>query len=250
MMPTIVETLLSNQLCLSQSKNGTDKEFPKKYISQVYDPILGPHINSSLVFLEIGVRTGASVYLWAKFFSNIQFIGIDSGRDVVWQNENWLKARNVTYLQADGYIDETFNRLPGQIDVIIDDGPHTLSSQKWAAKNYSKILAPEGYLFIEDIQGGLRYCDRIIRSLPAEFKGCVRVFDLRKVSGEGDALIVLIHNCTKPCSLGKIKKNEMSIRGKILRLVRVATLKYHFSRSLVKMKFKITRHSPVNRKRQ
>jgi hypothetical protein len=41
-------------------------------------------------------------------------------------------------------------------------------------------------LFIEDIQGGKRHCDQIIRSLPKTFSGCVRIFDLTKESKQGD----------------------------------------------------------------
>jgi precorrin-6B methylase 2 len=80
------------------------------------------------VFVEIGVRTGASVHLWSTFFRNLNFIGIDNNKDVVWQNENWLEGKNVKYLQADAYSLETIKKLPKEIDVIIDDGPHSLES--------------------------------------------------------------------------------------------------------------------------
>jgi hypothetical protein len=41
-------------------------------------------------------------------------------------------------------------------------------------------------MFIEDIQGGKRHCDQIIRSLPKTFSGCVRIFDLTKESKQDD----------------------------------------------------------------
>jgi hypothetical protein len=243
MNPTIIETLLDNKLCLSQTPNGTDKEFPKTYISQVYEPILGPLFEKKLVFVEIGVRTGASVHLWAKFFKNLNFIGIDNGTDVVWQEESWVAGRNVKYMKEDAYNHLTWQKLPNEIDVLIDDGPHSIDSQTWAASNYTGKIRSGGFLFIEDVQGGRRYCDRIIRSIPKNFRGCVRIFDLRKSSGEGDAVVVLIHNCHKTCTLSVLPKNELKVIPAILRFGRYQELKYSIKRIFFKLQYKLIKQA-------
>lgn len=189
--------------------------------------------------VEIGVRTGASAKLWASHFENIEFTGIDNGDDVVWQNEDWLKGKDVRYLEADAYNLATFERLPSQVDVVIDDGPHSIESQIWAAKHYTTLLSPEGYLFIEDIQGGLRYCDRIIRAIPKNFTGCVRVFDLRKTSGEGDALVAVIHNCVQPCGLGQDPMNSLSLFLRVSRRIYFHEILYTANRVLRKIFFRL-----------
>lgn len=236
---TIATTLLSNQLCLSQTKNGTDKEYPKRYISEVYDPMIGKYRTTPIIFLEIGVRTGASAHLWAQYFENLEFTGIDNGQDVTWQHQSWVNGRKVKCIVADAYNHAIFRLLPDAVDIVIDDGPHSLESQKWTAKNYTSILNPEGYLFIEDIQGGRRYCDRIIRELPKSFKGCARVYDLRKISGEGDALLILIHNCKKDCSIPASTKNEMQILPRLLRATRYQEGRYILLRNIRKLGYKL-----------
>lgn len=239
MQSTLSETLRSNNLCLSKNPNGSDKEFPKRYISEIYEPLIGDKRNNKIKFLEIGVRTGASVELWSKYFINLEFVGIDNGADVVWQNESWLSGRNIQYLEADAYSQLTLDRLPSDLDVIVDDGPHSLASQIWAAKFYTGKLANDGLLIIEDIQGGRRHCDEIIDALPNDFQGCVRVFDLRELTREGDALVVCIHNCSKDCVLPGNRKNEMTLAKKMLRQVKYEKYKYEIRRSYLKIKFKV-----------
>jgi hypothetical protein len=227
---TIHSELINNGLCLSQSRNGTDKEFPKKYISEVYQPIIGPLYNKPLIFVEIGVRTGASAHLWASYFNNLDLYIIDDGRDVVEQNSAWLKGQNITYLHADAYVNSTISKLPSSINIIVDDGLHSLNSQIFVAKNYTNLLAPDGLLFIEDIQRGRRDCDQIISGLPKSFKGCVRVFDLRKLTSQSDALILLIHNCTGICTLPTSVKNELTKPLALLRFIKYEGFKHNLFR--------------------
>lgn len=217
MTSSLLESLTLHNLCLSQNPNGTDKEFPKMYISQIYDPIIGSLQNSEFNFVEIGVRTGASVHLWSEYFKHMHFIGIDNEVDVVWQNSDWLEGKNIHYMKADAYSKETLAALPSTLDVLIDDGPHSISSQVWVATNYTPRLAAGGMIFIEDIQGGLAYCDRIIRKIPRGFQGCSRILDLRKVSGEGDSLVVMIHNCVGECKLKLDSPNQFELLPTILR---------------------------------
>jgi hypothetical protein len=237
---TLSDTLKANNLCLSKNPYGSDKEFPKRYLSEIYEKLIGDKRNKRIKFLEIGVRTGASVELWSKYFTQLEFIGIDNGKDVVWQNESWVSGQNIRYLKADAYSHVTLGKIPSDLDVIVDDGPHSLESQIWAAKFYTEKLAPGGLLIIEDIQGGLRYCDEIIDALPNNFGGCARIFDLRALTLEGDALVVCVHNCSaSDCGIPGNRMNEMNIGKRILRQVKYEHYKYHFQRTYRKIKFKV-----------
>jgi hypothetical protein len=234
MTSSLLESLTQNNLCLSQNLNGTDKEFPKMYISRIYDPIIACLQNSEINFVEIGVRTGASVRLWSEYFKHMSFIGIDNEVDVVWQNSDWLEGKNIQYMRADAYSNETLASLPSTLDILIDDGPHSISSQVWVATNYTPRLAPGGMIFIEDIQGGLAYCDRIIRRIPRGFQGCSRILDLRKVSGEGDSLVVMIHNCVGVCKLKLNSPNQFGFLPTIYRSLYVQQIRFILTRLLHK----------------
>jgi hypothetical protein len=235
MSETLKSALLQNNLCLSQNMNGTDKEFPKMYISQIYDPFIGKFKKLEFNFVEIGVRTGASVQLWSQYFEEMNFIGIDNEVDVVWQNADWVRGKNVRYLKADAYCHETLSELPDEMSVVIDDGPHSITSQIWLARHYTPHLSVNGFIFIEDIQGGLWYCDKIIRAVPKSFGGCVRIIDLRKLSGEGDSLVILIHNCSGACSLDDKYPNQYEHWPTFLRLIYFEQIKFVFSRLIVKI---------------
>ena len=55
------------------------------------------------------------------------------------------------------------------------------------------MLNPGGFLFIEDIIGGKPYVDKIISKIDKLEKFEVKVFDLRKLTGVNDSIIVAIH---------------------------------------------------------
>ncbi len=84
----MVKSLLQvhNELNLGGIRGGTDKESPKKFISNIYDPLL-KHLKSKPVkMLEIGISGGGSTRSWLSYFENIHFFTIDNGGDV-WRIE-------------------------------------------------------------------------------------------------------------------------------------------------------------------
>ena len=237
----LLSILLELDLSLETNGGGTDKEFPKRYISLVYDRLLSNMQNLPITIIEIGVRTGASAKLFSSYFSVSNYYGVDNGTDVVWQNEDWLKGKNLKLIFADAYNSEIFSLLPSKVDIIIDDGPHSLISQQWAALNYASILKRNGFLFIEDIQGGIRFCDQIIRNRSKSFEGCIRIFDLRKISGQGDAIILMFHNCGNSCNLNIDNRNELNFLNSLRRVTHSSAISYNLLRLLSRCKFKILR---------
>ena len=200
-------------LSLKNNEFGTDKQFPKKYLEYVYNPVFFS-ANTPGVLVEIGVRSGASLALWANAFPETKIIGIDNLEINPSLKLEYLNYPNIKRVVMDAYTLETIIQLPNQIDILIDDGPHSLESHFFAVKNYLPSISPNGYFFIEDIIGGNFHINSIINSIPLSFQGCVRVFDLRKISNQHDAIIVLIHNCTK-CSIPSKNYNTKSNRLKI-----------------------------------
>lgn len=224
---------------LNVNPNGTDKETPKRYISYIYEPLFEARRRSHLNLLEIGVRTGASILLWTKYFDSATVVGIDNGDDVTWQNEEWVEGERVSYLNTDAYTKKTLDSFTNKFDIIIDDGPHSLWSQQWAAKHYTNILSSDGLLFIEDIWGGRINCNKIIRSLPKDFRGCVRIFDLRQRTRVGDALVILIHNCEGKCNLSVSNSNQFALAAHLIRILHVYEFLYIPKKIILKILFEV-----------
>ena len=86
------------------------------------------------------------------------------------------------------------NSLPGKFTILIDDGPHTLDSQKSFVELYLPKLANDGVLIIEDVQRAYRDSYQLMSLAPAN-KYRFEVYDFRGISGAGDDfLFVVRHN--------------------------------------------------------
>jgi hypothetical protein len=82
--------------------------------------------DKKLNILEIGIKNGSSLVLWNEYFKNSIVYGIDNS-DLI-GNRLDVYPRIKTIIQ-DAYRKELTSHLP-LFDIIIDDGPHTLESQK------------------------------------------------------------------------------------------------------------------------
>ena len=70
---------LLNEFNLNMPSNprGTDKGSIKSYIHGFYEAEFGSRRALKNRLLEVGVRTGASLALWANYFKDVEIIGID-----------------------------------------------------------------------------------------------------------------------------------------------------------------------------
>ena len=139
----------------TNSKYGTDKGYPKSYVDEFYEDKFSPLIDSEITLVEIGVRSGASLKLWSEYFSKANIIGIDNLSDFndyqVPINENWTSSEKVTFIDADGYLQETVDKINDKINILIDDGPHTFESHIKLLELYIPKMNKDGMIIIEDI---------------------------------------------------------------------------------------------------
>ncbi len=102
--------------------------------------------------LEIGISSGHSLLLWDRYFENHTGVyGIENyaeGKNVV---DDVRKNEKITIIINDGYDKSVADSLPN-FDIIIDDGPHTLSSMLSFIDLYLPKLNNGGVLVIEDVQ--------------------------------------------------------------------------------------------------
>ena len=112
----------------------------------------------------------------------------------VWE-EIKNKERIKLYTTIDAYNNDFFvtNFLNKNIkcDFMLDDGPHTLESQKQFIKLYSQIMSDDGILIIEDVQSW-DWIDILANEVPENLKQYIKVYDLRPVKGRCDDIVFTI----------------------------------------------------------
>ena len=92
---------------------------------------------------------------------------------------------------TDGYKPETVEMLRnkyGSLDIVIDDGPHTIESQIYFAANYSDLVKTGGLLIVEDI-AGLKNAKKIFEALPDYMDG--KIANLLHVKNRFDDIMLI-----------------------------------------------------------
>lgn len=182
---------------LSNNPRGTDKGDYKSYIDNFYEDAFKSRQNVKTDLLEIGFRHGASLALWSWYSDLWEILGIDNYSDATLDNLSanieWISRPNVKTLNANAYSVEVAGRIANNFDIIIDDGPHSLESQRAALRIYLPKLKPNGVLVIEDIQSIGRLCYfRFCFLIPLKFS--IRMLDFRSEGkGEDNFLFIVDH---------------------------------------------------------
>jgi len=142
-----------------------------------YEQYFNPIRNTVKKVVELGVDTGSSMELWRRYFLNAFIYGVDENpqyikipfdftrmsilvgnyNDTNFMNhikniicENWYTF-SYALRKPEGQWDcPEYFRL---VDIIIDDGDHTLPGQINAIKSLGEILNKDGYYFVEDTDG-------------------------------------------------------------------------------------------------
>ena len=180
----------------------TDKHTIHSYDS-VYEGLFSKMRMECKTILEIGVQTGGSMKLWSGYFPNAIVYGIDVDINQYQIPDNQPRVR---LIQADAYTSvcaSTFQ--PNSLDIIIDDGPHTLESMCKAVELYYSRVTPGGYLIIEDVQS-MDWIP-IIQSY-ADPNAKFRVIDRRVIKGRYDDVLIVIQKPTNPNQEASSQKDD------------------------------------------
>jgi hypothetical protein len=193
-MNKIVEILESHNLNGFEKPGGTDKAEGHSY-DTYYSLVLEKFTNKKGKLLEIGVQYGGSALLWHDYLPHFDLYLVDI-RDQVFPNiwENMSRER-YTYRIMDAFNMDSIKKIseenPEGFDIIIEDGPHTLESQFFAIKEYSKLLKKGGILIIEDVQK-IEYAD-ILTSIKLDFDyESLELIDLRHIKNRYDDLLIVL----------------------------------------------------------
>lgn len=129
-------------------KYKTDKSSDMHNYTRVYDKIIGPIRNDVKVFLEIGVASGRSLKTWRDYLPNSRIIGVDIN-----PNCQKYKGDRIDIITGNQAKESTFNSIPNDVDIILDDGSHYPSHQITTFGFLYPKLKDGGLYIIEDLHG-------------------------------------------------------------------------------------------------
>ena len=179
-----------------ESPGGTDKNTIHNYTG-IYEHLLKPYRDKEGTLLELGVQHGGSSLLWSKYLPKFYLHLIDIAAIAPSKIWDQMNKDQYTFHELNGYCDETVQLIsslsPNGLDVIIDDGPHTLQSQIFAVNFYFPLLNPGGIIIIEDIQDS-NHLNILTDYLEADDVKNVEVYDVRRTKGRYDDLIWVCRN--------------------------------------------------------
>lgn len=116
---------------------------------EIYDRHFSKYRNKKITLLEFGVSHGGSLQMWKKYFGeDIKIYGVDINPHCASLKEDGIEI----------YIGDQENRKflrsiandIGQIDILIDDGGHTMRQQITTFEELYPCVSPDGIFLCED----------------------------------------------------------------------------------------------------
>ena len=129
-------------------KIDTDK-FSHGYI-EVYDPLF-KKLTSPKKILEIGVYQGGSLRLLQSYFPNTNIYGLDLGYSEECKQDGDNFSILIGNQENRDDLLSVVNTIDGELDLIIDDGGHTMEQQQVSFGYLFQFVKPGGYYILEDL---------------------------------------------------------------------------------------------------
>lgn len=136
----------------------TFKAFVKsKYLSlkyknyfPIYDQLLSKYRNKKIIFVEIGVFSGGSLFMWRNFLGKkAKIIGIDLNPDIQKFSKYGFEIVIGDQSSEKFWID--FFKRYGKVDIVLDDGGHTNYQQIITTNSCVPNIKDGGMLITEDV---------------------------------------------------------------------------------------------------
>lgn len=130
--------------------NNADRQITKwKHYFEVYDRHFSSFRNKEIVLLEIGVFQGGSMQMWKKYFGpKAKLYGVDiDPRCKDFEEEN-IEIHIGSQSDPD-FLENLKKKIP-KIDILIDDGGHTMNQMKVSFDHLFNHIQPNGIYLCED----------------------------------------------------------------------------------------------------
>jgi hypothetical protein len=126
-------------------KYGTDKATFHNFLN-IYDDRLFHLKDEKIEFLEIGIDNGFSLKMWADYFTN----GMIYGADIF--EKRFLDSEKIKTFQVNQANESELRLLPRNLDIIVDDGGHTMFQQQLSFRVlFLNNLKSNGFYVLEDL---------------------------------------------------------------------------------------------------
>ena len=116
----------------------------------IYEKLFSKFVNKKITFVEIGVFSGGSLFMWRKYFGkDARIIGVDLNSDA----KRFEKDGFEIFIgnQSDENFWKAFFEKVGDVDIILDDGGHTNFQQIVTACCCIPHIKDNGILAVEDV---------------------------------------------------------------------------------------------------
>lgn len=117
---------------------------------QVYEQLFAPYVGRPIVFVEVGVLNGGSLFMWRDYFGpQARIIGVDANP----QAKQWEQHGFEVHIgdQSSEAFWSDFYRQVGDIDILLDDGGHTNAQQTVTSANAFTRVRDGGLVVVEDV---------------------------------------------------------------------------------------------------
>ncbi len=115
----------------------------------VYDRLFDEYVGKDIVFVEVGVLNGGSLFMWREYFGDrARIIGVDLNPEAA----RWRESGFEIYIgnQADPEFWRGILPTIGIIDILLDDGGHTFEQQIVTVAHCLPAIKDGGLLVVED----------------------------------------------------------------------------------------------------
>ena len=116
---------------------------------QVYEEIFKNYIGKKIIFVEVGVLGGGSLFMWKDYFGkDARIIGIDLNPEA----KKWEKHGFEIFIgsQSDEKFWTNFYNKVGKIDILLDDGGHYNKQQIITLNSSVPNITDGGMIVVED----------------------------------------------------------------------------------------------------
>jgi hypothetical protein len=138
-----------NELDRLATKFGTDKRSEVHNYSERYYQYFASIKEMPIRLLEIGVYNGGSHKMWQSFFPNGMIYGLDVDEACKQYNDERIKIF-IGDQRDTAFLSEIMKEVE-EVDIIIDDGGHTMNQQITSFNTLFPLLEAGGVYVIEDL---------------------------------------------------------------------------------------------------
>ncbi len=105
-----------------------------------------------VTFMEIGVQSGGSISMWREYFGeSLTYIGLDINPEVQrFDNADWINI-HIGDSGDPAFLQKIRELYPDGVDILLDDGGHTMSQQINNFQTMTNFVKPDGIFACEDL---------------------------------------------------------------------------------------------------